>query len=140
LAKVTPTIDDREVIEYKVYMVLRSFVHALVRLVQLLPTVVDYDNAFLLSEFLPKLQAAVRDAGIRTKQHALLLLGELIYRPSTVPLPESSAIAEWCEMLAGFAVSDHESVRTLAVGFAARTLFLGFRDCEFLLTNCVKHI
>jgi hypothetical protein len=37
-------------------------------------------------------------------------------------------------MLAGFAVSDHESVRTLAVGFAARMLFFGFRDCEFLLT------
>jgi hypothetical protein len=92
--KVTPTIDDREVIEYKVYISLVSFVHALVRLVQLLPPVVDYNNAFLLSEFLPKLQAAARDAGIRTKQHALPLLGELICRPSTVPLLEPSAIAE----------------------------------------------
>jgi hypothetical protein len=107
--------EGSEVIEYKAHMV------------------VSYDATFLLAEFLPLLRRAIRKGHQRTRLNALPLLGELICRPSSVALIGNGALTAWYDRLVEFAKSEHENERALAIGFAARTAFLGFRGSFQLL-------
>lgn len=130
-------LNDDIDLQFSIYLVGASFIFPLLKMTQVMPPTLVYDNGFLLNEFYDWLNQAVSTT-VTNKLivvHALRLLGDIICRPESDTFISDEKLAEFYLVLKSHIGNDNMKVKQTALVYACRCLLVGLRGSNLLLTT-----
>ncbi|KAK8890929.1 hypothetical protein M9Y10_028129 [Tritrichomonas musculus] len=151
--------ESDEEIQFYCYLVCASFITPLIKISNSILPSIDFDRNFLIEEFLPYLKNCMKPtvSNLLIKLHALLSLGSIICKKTSLNTLDENNLADWYLTLHNFIINggdnkddDNESdknrlvlkkkIKLTALTFACRSVLLGFKGSSILLKTIADNI
>ncbi|EAX99648.1 hypothetical protein TVAG_091150 [Trichomonas vaginalis G3] len=128
--------------QFSVYLVGASFIHPLLKMTQVFPPTLEYDKNFLIKEYMAWLDKAASPK-VTNKLivvHALKILGEIMCRSEVNQILNDFQLSNFYLTLKSHIADDNMKVKQTALVYACRSILVGLRHSNILITTVCNSI